>query len=46
MMTMLEEQGCNIAAVRAYADYYEHLPGGHTDRSVEAELFNANRLGA
>jgi 3-oxosteroid 1-dehydrogenase len=30
-----------------YSDYYEHLPGGHAaGRSIEAELFNANRLGA
>lgn len=46
MMTQFEGQGMKYLRCPAYADYYSHLPGGHTDRAVQAELFNANRLGA
>jgi 3-oxosteroid 1-dehydrogenase len=46
MMRLMQEQGMQYLRCAGYADYYEHLPGGHTDRSVQAELFNANRLGA
>lgn len=46
MMTQFEAQGMKYLRCPGYADYYEHLPGGHTDRAVQAELFDANRLGA
>jgi 3-oxosteroid 1-dehydrogenase len=42
----MEGQGMQYRYCPNYPDYYEHLPGGSAmGRSVEAELFDWNRLG-
>jgi 3-oxosteroid 1-dehydrogenase len=46
MVEMLESQGMKYLTCRVYPDYFDTLPGGCIGRSVEAELFDANRLGA
>ncbi|MFT3966709.1 MAG: FAD-dependent oxidoreductase [Sphingobium sp.] len=46
LVTMMEGQGMRYERCPDYADYYDHLPGGHAaSRSLQAALFNANRLG-
>jgi 3-oxosteroid 1-dehydrogenase len=45
LVELMEAQGMKYLRCPDYADYYEDLPGGHTDRSLQAELFDANRLG-
>jgi 3-oxosteroid 1-dehydrogenase len=46
-VTMMERQGMQYERCPGYADYYDHLPGGHAkSRSLQAALFNANRLGS
>lgn len=45
-ITYLEQKGMKFARPEGYADYYEHLPGGHArSRSLMAELFDINELG-
>jgi len=45
-VAMMEGEGMRYERCPGYADYYDHLPGGHTaSRSLQAALFNANRLG-
>jgi 3-oxosteroid 1-dehydrogenase len=45
-VTTMEGQGMKYRFCHGYADYYDHLPGGHAvGRALEAELFNLNRLG-
>lgn len=45
MVEMLQGEGMSYLACPKYPDYYDRLPGGRIGRSVEAELFDANRLG-
>jgi hypothetical protein len=45
-VTTMEAQGMKYRRCHGYSDCYEHLPGGvAASRSIEAELFNVNRLG-
>ncbi|MEW9856700.1 FAD-dependent oxidoreductase [Novosphingobium rhizovicinum] len=45
-VALMEAQGMQYERCAGYADYYEHLPGGHAaSRSLQAALFDANRLG-
>jgi len=46
MLKSLEDQGMKYLRCPGYADYYDHLPGGHTDRALQAELFDISRLGS
>jgi 3-oxosteroid 1-dehydrogenase len=47
MIATLEAQGMKYRRCHGYSDYYDLLPGGHAaGRALEAELFDANRLGA
>lgn len=47
LVTLMEEQGMRYLRCPKYSDYYDHLPGGHAlGRSLQADLYNANRLGA
>ncbi|MDE8652980.1 FAD-dependent oxidoreductase [Novosphingobium album (ex Liu et al. 2023)] len=47
VIALLEAQGMRYERCPGYADYYSHLPGGHAaSRSLQAALFNANRLGS
>jgi 3-oxosteroid 1-dehydrogenase len=47
MIAMLEAQGMLYRRCAGYSDYYDLLPGGNAaGRALEAELFDANRLGA
>jgi 3-oxosteroid 1-dehydrogenase len=45
-VTTMESLGMKYRRCHGYSDYYEELPGGNApSRSVEAELFDFNRLG-
>jgi 3-oxosteroid 1-dehydrogenase len=45
-ITTMEAQGMKYRRCDGYSDYYANLPGGNAaSRSLEAELFDANRLG-
>jgi len=47
MVDFLVEQGIRLTRVAEWPDYYDELPGGSVPgRTVVAELFNANELGA
>ncbi len=47
MMNAMEAQGMKYLRCPGYSDYYDTLPGGNAaGRSIQAELYNANRLGA
>lgn len=47
MIAAMEAQGMKYRRCHGYADYYDRLPGGHAaGRALEAELFDAGRLGA
>jgi 3-oxosteroid 1-dehydrogenase len=47
MVAALEAQGMQYRRCAGYSDYYDRLPGGcAAGRALEAELFDANRLGA
>ena len=47
MITAMEAQGMKYRNCPGYCDYYDHLPGGNAfGRSIQAELFNLNELGA
>lgn len=47
MVEALEAQGMKYRRCHGYADYYDLLPGGNAHgRALEAELFDARRLGA
>jgi 3-oxosteroid 1-dehydrogenase len=46
MIAMLEGQGMLFRRCHGYSDYYDLLAGGNAaGRALEAELFDANRLG-
>jgi len=46
MMELMEAQGMKYLRCPGYSDYYDTLPGGKAaGRSIQAELYNANRLG-
>ena len=46
MMELMERQGMKYLRCPGYSDYYDTLPGGNAaGRSVQAELYNARRLG-
>ncbi len=46
MMELMESRGMKYLRCPGYSDYYDTLPGGNAaGRSVQAELYNANRLG-
>ncbi len=47
MIEQMEAQGMRYLRCPGYSDYYDLLPGGNAvGRSIQAELFDANRLGA
>ena len=47
LVRLMEEQGMRYLRCPKYSDYYDHLPGGHAlGRSLQADLYDANRLGA
>lgn len=47
LVMMLESQGVPLLRCHGYSDYYDTLPGGNAaGRSLEAAVWNANRLGA
>jgi 3-oxosteroid 1-dehydrogenase len=47
MIETMESQGMKYMPCYDYCDYYDLLPGGHSQsRSIVAELFDINRLGA
>jgi 3-oxosteroid 1-dehydrogenase len=47
MVAQFEAQGMHYLRCDGYSDYYSHLPGGNAPgRSLQAELFNVNRLGS
>jgi 3-oxosteroid 1-dehydrogenase len=47
MIDAMEAQGMLYRHCPGYSDYYDHWPGGHAaGRSIQAELFNLNELGA
>jgi 3-oxosteroid 1-dehydrogenase len=47
MIVAMEAQGMKYRNCPGYCDYYDHLPGGNAfGRSIQAELFNLNELGA
>lgn len=47
MIGAMETQGMKYRNCPGYCDYYDHLPGGNAfGRSIQAELFNLNELGA
>jgi 3-oxosteroid 1-dehydrogenase len=47
LVTMLEEQGVPLLRCEGYSDYYDTLPGGNArGRALEAQVFDANRLGS
>lgn len=47
MIAAMEAQGMKYRNCPGYCDYYDHLPGGNAfGRSIQAELFNLNELGA
>ncbi|RYD95749.1 MAG: FAD-binding protein, partial [Sphingobacteriales bacterium] len=47
MVDFLVEQGVKLTRVSYWPDYYDELPGGSEQgRTVVAELFNVNELGA
>ncbi|MFV8817548.1 FAD-dependent oxidoreductase [Haliea sp. E17] len=47
MMDLMEAQGMQYLRCPGYSDYYDTLPGGNgAGRSIQAELYNANRLGS
>ncbi|MBB6426867.1 FAD-binding protein [Sphingopyxis sp. JAI128] len=47
MIAAMEEQGMRYRRCPGYCDYYDDLPGGHAQgRSIQAELFDLNRLGS
>jgi 3-oxosteroid 1-dehydrogenase len=47
MVAQFEAQGMQYMRCHGYSDYYDHLPGGNAPgRSLQAELFDANRLGS
>ncbi len=47
MMDLMEAQGMKYLRCPGYSDYYDTLPGGNAQgRSIQAELYNANRLGS
>lgn len=47
MIAAMETQGMKYRNCHGYCDYYDHLPGGNAfGRSIQAELFNLNELGA
>lgn len=46
MIAAMEAEGMRYRRCPGYCDYYDHLPGGHSQgRSIQAELFDLNRLG-
>ncbi|MFC0202909.1 FAD-binding protein [Novosphingobium soli] len=46
-VAMMEGEGMRYERCPGYADYYDHLPGGHSaSRSLQAALYNTNRLGS
>src|SRR5580704_13343337 len=47
MVGALEAQGMQYLRCPGYSDYYDTLPGGNAaGRSLQAELYDANRLGS
>ncbi len=47
MMDLMEAQGMKYLRCPGYSDYYDTLPGGNEfGRSIQAEMYNANRLGS
>ena len=47
MIKTMEAQGMKYLRCPGYCDYYDALPGGKAaGRSIQAELFDANRLGS
>jgi 3-oxosteroid 1-dehydrogenase len=47
LVSLYESQGLPLRRCDGYSDYYDLLPGGNArGRSLEAEVFDANRLGA
>lgn len=47
MIAAMETQGMKYRNCPGYCDYYDHLSGGNAfGRSIQAELFNLNELGA
>jgi len=47
MLQFLGSRGVRLTRVKEWPDYYDELPGGSVaGRTVVAELFNANELGA
>lgn len=47
MIRTMEDQGMKYLRCPGYCDYYNSLPGGNAaGRSVQAGLFNVNRLGS
>ncbi|HTV96176.1 MAG TPA: FAD-binding protein [Steroidobacteraceae bacterium] len=47
MIRTLEAQGMRYLRCPGYSDYYDTLPGGKSSgRSLQAELFDVNRLGS
>lgn len=46
MIELMESRGMKYLRCPGYSDYYDTLPGGNAlGRSLQAELYNANRLG-
>jgi 3-oxosteroid 1-dehydrogenase len=47
MVAQFEAEGMRYLRCAGYSDYYDHLPGGcSASRSLQAELFDVNRLGS
>jgi len=47
LVSLYESQGVPLRRCDGYSDYYDTLPGGNArGRSLEAEVFDANRLGS
>lgn len=46
LVELYESQGIPMLRCHGYSDYYDAMPGGNaTGRSLETEVFDANRLG-
>jgi 3-oxosteroid 1-dehydrogenase len=46
LVAMMEGEGVPLLRCDGYSDYYDTLPGGNArGRALEAEIYNANRLG-
>lgn len=47
LVAMIEGQGIPLLRCHGYSDYYDMYPGGNAiGRSLESEVFDANRLGS